>query len=208
MGRFGHHLCRKFIELKNEILVVDIEEDKISDVLTLVNRAQIGDCTSPDVIRGLGVKKFDICFVCIGTNFQSSLEITSLLKEEGAKHVVSKANRDIQAKFLLRNGADEVIYPDRDMADRIATRFSAENVFDYIDFGDKHSICEIPVKEDWIGKSIKEVDFRAIYQINILGCKLDGDTHMLPSAEHIFVEGEHLIVIGLKEDMENVLKQL
>lgn len=208
MGRFGHHLCKKLIELKNEVLVVDEEEEKISDVLTLVTRAKIGDCTNPDVIRGLGVKKFDICFVCIGTNFQSSLEITSLLKEEGAKYVVSKANRDIQAKFLLRNGADEVIYPDRDMADRIATRFSADNVFDYIDFGEEYSICEIPVKEEWIGKSIKEVDFRAAYQINILGCKINEVTHMLPMADHVFVENEHLTVIGLKEDIENVLKQL
>lgn len=113
MGKFGHHLCRKMVELGNEVMIVDECEDRIKDMLPMVLNAQIGDCTDPDVLRELGVSDFDICFVCIGSNFQSSLEISSQLKEMGAKYVVSKANRDIQAKFLLRNGADEVVYPDR-----------------------------------------------------------------------------------------------
>ena len=110
MGRFGHYLCKKFVELGNEVMIVDSDEIKINDMMNIVTSARIGDCTNVEVLKSLGVGNFDLCFVCIGSNFQSSLEITSLVKELGAKWVISKANRDIQAKFLLRNGADEVIY--------------------------------------------------------------------------------------------------
>ena len=120
MGRFGRHLCQNLAELGNQIMIVDQEEANLEEMLPLVVSAKIGDCTNENVLKSLGVANFDLCFVCIGTNFQSSLEITSQLKEMGAKYVVSKANRDIHAKFLLRNGADEVVYPDRDIAEKAA----------------------------------------------------------------------------------------
>ena len=116
IGRFGRHLAKKFVELGNEVMIVDNDEEKISELIPIVTTAQIGDCTNEEVLRSLGVRNFDICFVCIGNNFQSSLEVTSLLKELGAKHVISKANREIHAKFLLRNGADVVVYPEKDLA--------------------------------------------------------------------------------------------
>lgn len=125
LGRFGTHLCQDLAKLDNEIMIVDKDEASLEDLLPLVVSAKIGDCTNEKVLKSLGVGNFDYCFVCIGENFQSSLEITSLLKDLGAKYVVSKANRDIHAKFLLRNGADEVIYPDRDIAEKVAVRFSA-----------------------------------------------------------------------------------
>ena len=127
LGRFGNHLCRKLAELDNEVMVVDMQEEAVEDVLPLVTSAKIADCTNVEVLRSLGINNFDICFVCIGNNFQNSLEITNLLKELGAKYVISKANRDIQAKFLLKNGADEVIYPNRDLAERLAVRCSMKN---------------------------------------------------------------------------------
>ena len=130
LGRFGTHLCQDLAKLDNEIMIVDKDEASLEDLLPLVVSAKIGDCTNEKVLKSLGVGNFDYCFVCIGENFQSSLEITSLLKDLGAKYVVSKANRDIHAKFLLRNGADEVIYPDRDIAEKVAVRFSANQVFD------------------------------------------------------------------------------
>ena len=125
LGRFGTHLCQDLAKLDNEIMIVDKDEASLEDLLPLVVSAKIGDCTNEKVLKSLGVGNFDYCFVCIGENFQSSLEITSLLKDLGAKYVVSKANRDIHAKFLLRNGADEVIYPDRDIAEKVAVRFNA-----------------------------------------------------------------------------------
>ena len=156
----------------------------------------------------LGVANFDLCFVCIGTNFQSSLEITSLVKEMGARCVISKANRDIHAKFLLKNGADEVIYPDRDIAEKLAVRHSANHVFDYIELTDEYSIYEIPPLTEWLGKSIRDVNFRVKYQVSILGTKKGEDVRLLPAADHIFAADEHLMVIGKAEDLQRILKHL
>lgn len=208
MGRFGQHLCKKLVELKNEVMVVDVKEEVLEDVLPIVTSAKIADCTNVEVLKSLGVSNFDICYVCIGTNFQSSLEITSLLKECGAKYVVSKATRDIQAKFLLRNGADEVAYPDRDLAEKIAVRHSANHVYDYVEVNDEYSIFEIPVAEEWIGKTIKEVNFRAKYHVSILGIKKEGKTKMMPGVEYRFKEDEHLMVVGKMEDITKILKML
>lgn len=205
MGRFGHHLCQKFVELDNEVMIMDNREEALEDMLPFVTSAKIGDCTNVEVLKSIGIGNFDVCFVCIGTNFQSSLEITSLLKENGAKHVISKATRDIQAKFLLRNGADEVVYPDRDIAQKIAVRYSANHVFDYIELNSEYGIYEIPVMEEWIGKSIVEVNFRSRYKVNILGYKRGEETQLLPMADHVFEENEHLMVIGRKEDVRNII---
>lgn len=205
MGRFGHHLCQKFVELDNEVMIIDTKEEAIEDMLPFVTSAKIADCTNVEVLKSIGVGNFDVCFVCIGTNFQSSLEITSLLKENGARRVVSKATRDIQAKFLLRNGADEVVYPDRDIAQKVATRYSANHVFDYIELNSEYGIYEIPVMKEWIGKSIAEVNFRSRYKVSILGFKRGEATQLLPMADHVFEENEHLMVIGRKEDVRHLI---
>lgn len=208
MGRFGQHLCRKMLKLNNEVMIVDRKEEAMEDLLPLVTNAKIGDCTNEEVLHSLGIGNFDLCFVCIGTNFQSSLEITSLLKEAGARYVISKATRDIQAKFLLRNGADAVVYPEKDIAERIAVRYSADNVFDYIELDEEYSIYEIPPLREWIGKTIGEVDFRARLNSSIIGTKLNGITSFLPGAGHVFRAEEHLMVIGRKKDIDKILKHL
>lgn len=207
MGRFGQHLCKNLLKLENDVMIVDQREETLEELLPFVTSAKIGDCTKEDVLRSFGVGNFDVCVVCIGTNFQSSLEITSLLKELGAKRVISKATRDVHAKFLLRNGADEVIYPERDIAERLAVRVTANHVFDYIEMGD-YGIYEIPTLKEWQGKSIKQVNFRVKYHVNILGVKKGGETDLLPAADYIFREDEHLMVIGKKQDIEYILKHL
>lgn len=207
MGRFGQHLTHNLLELGNDVMIVDEDEEKLEELLPIVTSAKIGDCTKEEVLKSLGVGNFDVCVVCIGTNFQSSLEITSMLKELGAKYVISKATRNVHAKFLLRNGADEVIYPDRDVAERLAVKVSANHVFDYIEMGE-YGIYEIPTHKKWIGKSIKEVNFRVKYHVSILGTKENGETNLLPPADHIFKESEHLMVIGKKEDVDFILKHL
>lgn len=207
MGKFGHHLCQNLVDLGNEVMIVDTNQNVMDDIIPIVTSAKIGDCTNPEVLKSLGIRNFDICFVCIGTNFQSSLEITSLLKEMGARYVVSKANRDIHAKFLLRNGADEVIYPDRDIAEKASMKFSANHVFDYIELTDEYSIFEIPTMPEWCGKSILEVNFRAKYHISIIGIKVGDETSLLPGADHIFTAEEHLMVIGHNEDVGRLLKK-
>ena len=177
MGRFGRHLCKNLSQLGNQVMIVDEKEENLEEMLPYVVSAKIGDCTNENVLKSLGISNFDLCFVCIGTNFQSSLEITSLVKELGGRHVVSKANRDIHAKFLLRNGADEVIYPDRDIAEKLAVRYSANHVFDYIELTEEYSIYEIPPLPEWTGKTIKELDIRNRYGIHILGTKANGKAH-------------------------------
>ena len=174
---------------------------------SFVTNAKIGDCTNVEVLKSLGVRNFDICFVCIGTNFQSSLEITSLVKELGAKRVISKANRDIHAKFLLRNGADEVIYPDRDLAERLAIKYSANHIFDYIELTEEFSIYEIPPVPSWIGKSLKQIDVRAKFSISVIGIKNGEEVSFLPSPEHEFTKDEHLMIIGRKKDVDAILKK-
>lgn len=206
MGRFGSHLCKNLSNLDNEIMIVDSEEEKLEDLLPYVTSAKIGDCTNEKVLESLGVSNFDLCIVSIGNNFQSSLEITSLLKEMGAKRVISKANREIHAKFLLKNGADEVIFPDRDIAEKLAVRLSADEIFDYIKLQDGYSIYEILPMPEWIGKSIKDINLRATYRISIIGAKQGENTQILPGADYIFNEKEHLMVIGHDNDIKKIIQ--
>lgn len=209
MGRFGNHLCRKMVELKNQVMIIDTDEEKLKAMMPVVTSAKIGDCTDVEVLKSIGVGNFDICFVCIGTNFQSSLEITSLLKENGAKCVISKATRDIQAKFLLRNGADDVIYPDRDMAEKTAMRYSADHIFDYIELDEEYSVYEIPVLPKWVGKTIREMNFRVKYNVSILGTRdVNEKMQLMPGADYVFKEEEHLMVIGRNEDVAKILKRI
>lgn len=196
MGAFGRHLALKMSELKNDVMIVDKDAAIIDEMSTLVTDAQIGDCTKEDVLKALGVSNFDICFVTIGDTFQSSLEITSLLKDLGAKYVISKASRDIQAKFLLRNGADEVVYPDKDMAEKLAVRCSADNILDYFSITNEYSIFEIPIMPGWAGNSIEEVNVRKKYHINILLIKNGNSIMTMPKADYIFKEDDQIVVIG------------
>lgn len=208
MGRFGHYLCENLVELGNEIMIVDDNEEMVADMMGQVTSVRVGDCTNPEVLKSFGVGNFDLCFVCIGGDFQSSLEITYLLKELGAKYVISKANRDIHAKFLLRNGADEVIYPDKDIAEKLAKRSSANHVFDYIELSDEYSIYEIPPLKEWIGKSIRQTEARGKYKVNILGAKKGEALNMMPGVDYIFKEDEHLMVLGHEKDVERLLKKI
>lgn len=207
IGRFGKHLCQDLVQNGNDVMAVDENEENLEEILPIVTSAKIGDCTKEEVLKTFGVSNFDICFVCIGTNFQSSLEVTNLLKEMGAKYVISKATRDIQAKFLLKNGADEVVYPDRDIAKRMATRVSTNHVYDYVEMGE-YSIYEIQPVDEWIGKTIREVDFRAKYNMSIMGIKHGDETSLMITPDHTFEKEEHLMVIGKKEDIDRILKQL
>lgn len=199
MGRFGKHFARKMTELNNDVMIVDINEAIIEELSPNFTDAQIGDCTNEDVLKSFGVRNFDICFVAIGNNFQASLEITSLLKELGAKFVISKASRDIQAKFLLRNGADEVIYPEREMAEKLAVRFSAKNVFEYIELTHEYAIFEIPTPESWLGRSIASIDIRRKHHITILAIKNGDHLNPMPPSEYVFAFGDHIVVIGKPE---------
>ncbi|MCR5637197.1 MAG: TrkA family potassium uptake protein [Clostridiales bacterium] len=196
MGKYGAKLSDRLTELGNDVMIVDIDEEKIQMLSANSTDAQIGDCTNEEVLRSLGINNFDACFVTIGENFQASLEITSLLKELGAKKVVSKAESDIQCKFLLRNGADEVVYPIRDSARRLAVRMSADNMFDFLQIDNNFSISEFSIPESWIGKTIASIDVRKKHNINILAVKSDGKTNPITSPDYAFKNHDHIIVSG------------
>ncbi len=206
MGHFGHHLLHYLSALGSEIMAVDRNEDKVEDVLPYVVSAKIGDCTKLEVLKTFDVPSFDCCFVCIGDNFQNSLEITSLLKDCGAKKVISKAAMDIQEKFLLRNGADDVIYPEKNMAERYAVKESSEHIFDYIRLGDDCSIYEIDLLDKWIGKSAKELNFRVQYNLVVLAVKSGDTVKPVISGETVFEKGNHLLVMGKAADIRKVIK--
>lgn len=208
MGKFGHHLVDKLLELENEVMIIDANEDHIRDMFSKVTSARVGDCTNPEVLKSLGLRNFDLVIVCIAENFQNSLEVTSLVKELGGKYVISMASRDIQAKFLLKNGADEVLYPDRDVAYNLAAKCSANHVFDYIKLTEDYSIYEIPIVENWIGKSIREVNVRAEYNVNIIGIVSGEETIIMPSADYIFCKGDHIKALAQRECIEKIVKKI
>ncbi|MBQ6994767.1 MAG: TrkA family potassium uptake protein [Lachnospiraceae bacterium] len=207
MGRFGHHLAQDFLENGHDVMIIDENEEKVEDMVPYATSTKIGDCTKEEVLKSLGIKNFDVVFVCIGTNFQSSLEITSLVKELGAKRVVSKATRDIQAKFLLRNGADEVIYPEKDIAKKWAERYSLDNIFDYFNLTGDIGVYEVNPLPEWVGKSIRESNISAKHKVIILGVRKQGDEEMkmLPSADYVINEKEHLMIMAENDVVEKLL---
>lgn len=208
LGRFGRYLCQKLMSLHNEVMIVDRDEAAVSALMSEVTSAQIADCTDEAALRSLGVQNFDLCCVCIGSDFQSSLLITSMLHDLGAQRIVSKASRDIHAKLLLRNGADEVVYPERDSAERVAVRLSAQNVFDYIELTDEYSIYEIPPLDNWPGRTVREIDVRNKYRINILAIKRGEEIRPLPGADYLFTGDEHILALASKEDARRLLRKI
>lgn len=204
MGRFGRHLSAKMIELGNQVMVVDENSKLIEELPSMYTDSSIGDCTNEGVVAALGVSNFDLCFVTIGENFESSLIITSLLKKYGAKYVCTKANREIQAEFLYKIGADEVVYPEKEMASRLAVRFNARNVFDFIPLTGEYSIYEIPILRSWENKTVAELQILRKYRINIVAVKRDGELRPLFSADFVFLSGDHIIAVGRAEDINRI----
>lgn len=204
LGRFGRHIAIKLDELNHQVMAVDNNESRVEAVLPYVRNAQIGDATNEDFIRSLGVRNFDVCIVTIGDNFQSSLETTSLLKELGAKMVVSRAARDVHAKFLLRNGADEVVYPEKQLASWTAIRYSADHIFDYVELDEEHGIFEISIPDAWIGKTVGELDIRKKYNVNIMALRCNGVLDMNIASETLLGDDQTMLVLG---NIKNIQKQ-
>lgn len=196
LGRFGRHIAIKLDELHHQVMAVDKEDTRVDAVLPFVTNAQIGDATNEDFLSSLGVENFDVCIVAIGDNFQNSLEVTSLLKELGARMVVSRAARDVHAKFLLRNGADEIVYPERQLADWVAIRYSVDHIFDYIELDEEHAIFEISIPEEWIGKTIGQLDIRKKYNINIMALKTNDIMNLKISSDTQLLKDSTMFVLG------------
>lgn len=196
IGRFGKHIALQLNELGQQVMAIDKSEEKINDILPFVTNAQIGDSTNPEFLGSLGVGNFDVCIVAIGNDFQASLETTSNLKELGAQTVVSIAERDVHAKFLLRNGADEVLYPEKQFAKWAGIRYASNHILDYIELDDTHAIFEVSVPENWISKSVGQIDIRKKYNINIMAIKKDGKMNLMVTPDTVLTEDVTLLVLG------------
>lgn len=196
LGRFGKNIAIKLNELGHEVMAIDQNEDRVNDVMGIATNCQIGDTTNELFMKKLGVDNFDLCIVAIGGDFQSSLETTNLLKELGAKKVVSRAEKDGQAKFLLRNGADEIVYPEKQLASWMAIRYSSDHILDYIELDDTHAILEVKVPKDWLNKSIIDLDVRKKYGVNIMGIKKDKKIDVSFSPNYVLTEDITLLVLG------------
>ena len=202
LGRFGRHIAMKLDELHHQVMAVDTDEKRVEAVLPYVTNAQIGDATDEEFLSSLGERNFDVCIVAIGDNFQSSLETTSLLKELGAGYVVSRAARDVQAKFLLRNGADEVVYPEKQLAAWTAIRYSADHIFDYVELDEEHAIFEVAVPEGWAEKTIGQLNVRRKYNINIMALKHDGKMKLNISPDTVLPAEDTMLVLGNIRDIQ------
>lgn len=201
LGRFGRSIAIKLHEMKHQVMAVDSIESRVNAVLPYVENAQIGDSTDEGFIASLGVRNFDVCIVAIGDKFQSSLETTSLLKELGAKFVVSRAATDVHAKFLLKNGADEIVYPEKQLASWTAMRYTADHILDYVELDESHGIFEVVVPKAWDGKSILKLDIRKKYNINVLGLKNGGKLNLSISPETLLSVNDTMLVLGEVEDI-------
>ncbi len=204
LGRFGRHIAEKLNALNHQVMAVDRREGRVDAILPFVTNAQIGDSTNPDFLTSLGIRNFDFCIVAIGDDFQSSLETTSLLKELGAKLVVSRAASDVHAKFLLRNGADEIIYPEKQLANWVAIRYSADHIFDYIELDDEHAIFEVQVPKEWVGKTVGELDVRKKYSLNIMGVKENGRMNLTITPATGITDRQTLLVLGTMKQIQRV----
>lgn len=196
LGNFGTLVAKQIHELGHQVMAIDRDEDKINHALPYVTNAQIGDSTNEDFLSSLGINNYDVCIVTIGNDFQSSLETTSLLKELGGKHVVARAEREVQAKFLLRNGADEVVNPEKQMARWTAIRFTADHILDYISLDDRHAIFEVVIPREWVGKTVDQIDIRRKYGINIMAIKEGGSMNLTIMPDTVLNNNMTMMVLG------------
>ncbi|MCH5198248.1 MAG: TrkA family potassium uptake protein [Oscillospiraceae bacterium] len=205
MSTFGAHLCKMLTSLGSEVMIADKNSETVEAMMRYAVSAKIADCTNTDVLKSFGVDEFDACFVCLGDHFSETLEITFSLKELGAKKVFSEVNRDIESKFLLRNGADRVVYPEYDLAQRIAVSESNDSIFDAIELTGGYCIYEISTPRSWRGKTIRDLNIRQRHNLNIIATKKGEEIIPALSPEYVFCETDHLLVMGHIDDINNVI---
>lgn len=206
LGKFGKYLAKELQKLGHEVMAIDEKEERVNDVMDYVTSAQIGDSTKEEFLRTLGIRNFDVCIVTISGDFESSLETTALLKEMGARMVVSRAERDGQEKLLLRNGADEVVYPEKQLAKWSAIRYTSDHILDYISLGDDHAIFEVDVPEEWAGKTVGQLDIRKAYGINIMGVKQGGELNLSVTPETLLADDDIILVLGKYKKLQKCFK--
>lgn len=206
MGRFGKHLAMKMQALGHSVMVVDMRDQQELTISSIFDDYMIGDCTDEIVLSSLGIGNFDICFVTIGKNFEASIIITSLLKNLGAKYIVTRAGRDIQTEVLRKIGANDIIYPEREYAEKLAIRYNAAHILDFFNLAGGFAIFEIMVPAEWIDKSIVMLNVRQRYHVNILVIKNEVEVQ-LPKVDYIFKPNDIIVIMGKENDVYGLSSQ-
>ncbi len=201
LGRFGQHLALKMQELGNDVMIVDKDAELVELMANQFTECSIGDCTKEPVVASLGVENFDLCFVTTGDDFQSSLVTTALLKRHGAKKVISKTTQDIQEMLLKQIGAYEVVYPEREIAERVAMRYNSDNIFDFIPVTGDVAIYEIKTPAAWVGNTIAGIDVRRRHSVNVIAAKRGERVIAAPGPDFVFESGDHIMVMGASSDV-------
>lgn len=203
MGRFGRYTAIRLNELGHQTMAIDKDEERINKIVDYVTAAQIGDSTDKAFMCSLGIENYDLCIVAIGDDFLSSLETTFLLEELGAKKIVARATSANQEKFLLRNGASAVVFPERQLGSWTAIRYSSDNISNYIELMDGYAIYEIAVPQHWDGKRVGELNIRRNYNLNVLGVK-NGRMDMDVRYETLLHHGQSMLVLGKSDDVQRI----
>ena len=202
VNRFGSLIAEQFHKQGHQVLAVDKKEERINCILPFVTDAVIGDSTNEAFLKSLGINNFDVCIVTIGGDFQSSLETTSLLKELGGKLVISRSDHEVQTKFLLRNGADEVINPEKQIAEWAAIRYASDHILDYIRLDEDYAIFEVKIPREWSGKSIGQIDIRQKYGITIMAVKENGKMNLSVTPDIVLDSSKTMLVLGKQKAIQ------
>ena len=206
MGRFGSSLAMELAELGHEVLVIDRDEELVSEIADTVTHSVIGDAGDEEVLRSVGAENFDVAVVAIAGNIEESVLITMMLKEMGVKKVVAKAHNSLHMKILNKIGADIVVFPERDMGERLARSLSSKDVVDYIELSGEYSIVELKSHEEWAGKTLAELDFREAFGLNVIAVtnEVTNKTTVSPDAEYKITSDDELIVVGKDSDIKKL----
>ncbi|MBS2968790.1 TrkA family potassium uptake protein [Metabacillus sp. KIGAM252] len=202
LGRFGGSICRALSEEGMEVMAIDNDEDRVNEFANIASHAVVGDTTDEAVLKSLGIRNFDHVIVAIGENIQASILTTLILKDLGVKNITVKAQNDYHEKVLAKIGADKIVHPERDMGRRIAHNIISNNVLDYLELSDEHSIVEIAADKKLAGNTLINLDIRANYGINIVAIKRNKDIIVSPQAEEAIELNDILIVIGADSDID------
>ncbi|MGD6818375.1 potassium channel family protein [Metabacillus sp. 84] len=202
LGRFGGSICRALSEEGMEVMAIDSDEDRVNEFANIASHAVVGDTTDEAVLKSLGIRNFDHVIVAIGENIQASILTTLILKDLGVKNITVKAQNDYHEKVLAKIGADKIVHPERDMGRRIAHNIISNNVLDYLELSDEHSIVEIVADKKLAGNTLINLDIRANYGINIVAIKRSKDIIVSPQADETIELNDILIVIGADTDID------
>ena len=206
LGKFGTQAAKRLCELGCEVLAMDRNSDLVQPISNLVTQAVVGDARDKEVLRALGAKDFECAIVAIGDNLADSVLATMNLKELGVPYIVCKASDETHRQVLIKLGADKVVIPEQEHADRLAKNLSSPNVLDYIELSQEHGIIEIPAPKSWMGKSLKELNVRAKLGVNIIAVKKGSQINVSPAADYRIEEADIMVVLGDTAALQAVQK--